>query len=108
TRDEGACSLRSSGGRVSNTEATCPSAGDNCGKPWLIPDKPFLRREGSWKTVSAVADGWACGALAGWWGNGAARRRCVAELGGRSAALGLRRGPASYGRQPEGRFRNGR
>ncbi len=34
----GACSYLVSGGRVSNTWATCPQDRDNSGKPELIPD----------------------------------------------------------------------
>ena len=36
----------SSGGRVSNTWATCPVAGDNSGKPGLIPNDKPLRMKG--------------------------------------------------------------
>src|SRR6478736_2337080 len=50
----------------------------------------------------------ACGGLACWWGNGLPRRRSVAGLRGRSATLGLRHGPDSYGRQQWGILRNGR
>src|SRR5918911_1445594 len=42
------------------------------------------------------------------WGNGLPRRRSVAGLRGRSATLGLRHGPDSYGRQQWGILRNGR
>src|ERR671932_1276306 len=52
--------------------------------------------------------GWARGALAWWWGKGLPRRRRVAGLRGRSATLGLRHGPDSYGRQQSGILRNGR
>ena len=78
----GACSSAVSGGRVSNTWATCPADRDNSGKPVLIPNslRPLLRLHG--KTVSAVTAGWARGALASWWGNGPPRRRCVADLRG--------------------------
>src|SRR5690606_13929606 len=88
-----------SGGRVSNTWATCPADRDNSGKPVLIPNslRPLMRLHG--KTVSAVTAGWARGALASWWGNGSPRPRCVAALRGGSATLGLRHGPDSYGRQ---------
>ena len=51
---------------------------------------------------------WARGALASWWGNGSPRRRCVADLRGWSATLGLRHGPDSYGRQQWGILHNGR
>jgi hypothetical protein len=50
---------------------------------------------------------WARGALASWWGNGSPRRRCVADLRGWSATLGLRHGPDSYGRQQWGILHNG-
>src|SRR5574339_321571 len=46
--------------------------------------------------------------LACWWGNGLPRLRSVAGLRGRSATLGLRHGPDSYGRQQWGILRNGR
>src|SRR5271156_691265 len=46
--------------------------------------------------------------LASWWGKGSPRRRSVAGLRGRSATLGLRHGPDSYGRQQWGILRNGR
>ena len=51
---------------------------------------------------------WARGLSACWWGNGLPRRRRVAGLRGRSATLGLRHGPDSYGRQQWGILRNGR
>ena len=50
---------------------------------------------------------WTRGALASWWGNGSPRRRCVADLRGWSATLGLRHGPDSYGRQQWGILHNG-
>jgi hypothetical protein len=89
--------------RVSNTWVTCPVDRDNPRKLGLIPDVVFGRKE-----ASASATGWARGALACWWGNGLPRRRCVAGLRGRSATLGLRHGPDSYGRQQWGILRNGR
>src|SRR6201981_1556517 len=52
--------------------------------------------------------GWARGLSACWWGNGLPRQRRVAGLRGRSATLGLRHGPDSYGRQQWGILRNGR
>src|SRR6202012_5765212 len=54
------------------------------------------------------ASGGARGLSASWWGNGLPRRRRVAGLRGRSATLGLRHGPDSYGRQQWGILRNGR
>src|SRR5271154_1966328 len=54
------------------------------------------------------ASGGARGLSACWWGNGPPRRRSVAGLRGRSATLGLRHGPDSYGRQQWGILRNGR
>ena len=50
---------------------------------------------------------WTRGALASWWGNGSPRPRCVADLRGWSATLGLRHGPDSYGRQQWGILHNG-
>src|SRR2546421_13060131 len=60
------------------------------------------------KVASASGRGRARGGLACWWGNGPPRRRSVAGLRGRSATLGLRHGPGSYGRQQWGILRNGR
>ena len=95
----GACSNDVSGGRVSNTWVTCLIDWDNFGKPELIPNNTFWHMSVSWKTVSAVTIRWTRGALASWWGNGSPRQRCVADLRGWSATLGLRHGPDSYGRQ---------
>src|SRR5579863_4960944 len=55
-----------------------------------------------------IANGLARVRLASWWGNGSPRRRSVAGLRGRSATLGLRHGPDSYGRQQWGILHNGR
>ena len=71
-----------SGGRVSNTWATCLQDRDNSGKPGLIPDRTFHRLMGSGKAALAVTCRWARGALASWWGNGLPRQRCVADLRG--------------------------
>src|SRR6266852_5793361 len=60
------------------------------------------------KIASAFDRGRARGGLACWRGNGPPRRRSVAGLRGRSATLGLRHGPDSYGRQQWGILRNGR
>src|SRR6476661_3651313 len=54
------------------------------------------------------ASGGPRGLSACWWGNGPPRLRRVAGLRGRSATLGLRHGPDSYGRQQWGILRNGR
>ncbi len=89
--------------RVSNTWVTYLDDRDNPRKLGLIPDVVFGRKE-----ASASASRWARGALACWWGNGLPRRRCVAGLRGRSATLGLRHGPDSYGRQQWGILRNAR
>src|SRR6476619_7867829 len=48
------------------------------------------------------------GLSACWWGNGPPRLRRIAGLRGRSATLGLRHGPDSYGRQQWGILPNGR
>src|SRR5690606_34645790 len=45
--------------------------------------------------------------LGSWWGNGSPSRRSLAVLRGRSATLGLRHGPDSYGRQQWGILDNG-
>src|SRR5665647_3957114 len=60
------------------------------------------------KVASASDQGRARGGLACWRDNGSPRRRRVAGLRGRSATLGLRHGPDSYGRQQWGILRNGR
>src|SRR5260221_14675022 len=60
------------------------------------------------KEASASALGGARGPLACWWGYGLPRQRWVAGLRGRSATLGLRHGPDSYGRQQWGILRNAR
>src|ERR1700681_3136703 len=60
------------------------------------------------KEASASASRWARGPLACWRGNGLPRLRWVAGLRGRSATLGLRHGPDSYGRQQWGILRNAR
>src|SRR5918998_92225 len=80
---------------------TCPEAGDNPGKPGLIPHTGRGPKPRG-------AFGVACVRLACWRGNGPPRRRSVAGLRGRSATLGLRHGPDSYGRQQWGILRNGR
>ena len=86
------------GARVSNTYATCPVQGDNPEKSGLIPrNTPWGHPHGVKGSNSGT--GWACGALAGWRGNGPPRRRCVGVLRGRSPTLVLRHGPDSYGRQ---------
>jgi hypothetical protein len=56
----------------------------------------------------AVASGEACVGLASWCGKGSPRLRSIAVLRGRSATLGLRHGPDSYGRQQWGILDNGR
>jgi hypothetical protein len=66
-----------SGERVSKTLVTCPEAGDNQWKRWLIPHKLDLVREGQGKERSAL--GGASELSASWWGKGLPRRR---RLGG--------------------------
>ena len=58
--------LEVSGGRVSNTWATCLADGDNAWKRVLIPDTLFtgIREEG--KALHGVTARWARGALASW------------------------------------------
>ena len=53
------------------------------------------------------AERWARVRLASWRDNSPPRRRSVAGLRGRSATLGLRHGPDSYGRQQWGILHNG-
>ncbi len=48
------------------------------------------------------------GRLGSWWDKSLPSRRSVAGLRGRSATLGLRHGPDSYGRQQWGILDNGR
>ena len=97
-----------SGERVSNTWITCPRHRNSPGKLGLMPDSPTSLR-GTWeKVASASGRGWVRGGLACWRGNGPPRRRSIAGLRGRSATLGLRHGPDSYGRQQWGILRNGR
>ena len=48
--------LGDSGGRVSNTLVTCPEAGDNHGKPWLIPHM-LQEVRGSWCKAPALREG---------------------------------------------------
>src|SRR5918911_340706 len=95
-----------SGGRVSNTWATCPAVGDTRGKPRLRPHTSASIAGGG-EMLRAAAGG-ACGGLAGWWGESPPRPRSVAGLRGRPATPGLRHGPDSYGRQQLGNFRTGR
>ena len=86
-----------SGARVRNAWVTCPQVGNSSWKRELIPNVTILRHlemvEGR-----KVAWGGARVPLASWWGNGPPRRRWVAGLRGRSATLGLRNCPDSYGR----------
>src|SRR5436190_2526562 len=97
-----------SGERVSNAWVICLRVGNNPGKLGLIPhdisgshrrSKPGTARPGAWRGARVR--------LASWRGNGPPRRRSVAGLRGRTATLGLRHGPDSYGRQQWGIFRNG-
>ena len=76
-----------------NTWVTYPQVRNTGEKSPTRPHRLLaLRRQGSkacWRKP-AGAWGWACGRLAGWWGDGLPRRRSVAGLRGRSATLGLR------------------
>src|SRR5229473_8223845 len=95
---------------MSNAWVTCLRVGDNVPKGTLIPhDILPLKR---WRSKPGIArPGTRRGArvrLASWWGNGSPRQRSVAGLRGRTATLGLRHGPDSYGRQQWGIVRNGR
>ena len=53
-RNDGSLLPDVSGGRVSNTWATCPVDWDNSGKPGLIPNNQFLRME------EMLKDGFGC------------------------------------------------
>ena len=61
-----------------------------------------------WPRESPCGMGWGRGPLGSWRGDGPPSPRWVAGLRGRSATLGLRYGPDSYGRQQWGILRNGR
>ncbi len=74
-------------------------------KTMLIPHTPYGGKRG---IFGPRANRWACVRLASWWGKGSPRRRSIAGLRGRSATLGLRHGPDSYGRQQWGILDNGR
>ena len=95
-----------SGGRVSNTWVTCPSEGDNQGKPWLIL---HTLRPHKWAEERGVcpAEGGARGPSGSWWGKSPPSLRRVAGLRGWSATGALRHGPHSYGRQQWGILDNG-
>ena len=82
--------------------------GDNPWKRGLIPHEFLLLMVRGRKVLQGTAIRGARGVSASWWGNGSPRRRSVAGLRGRSATLGLRHGPDSYGRQQWGILRNGR
>src|SRR5690606_4841516 len=100
-----------SGIRVSNAWASCLEVWDNLGKPGLIPDEPTRSSDLEGKDglcYQALPTRWARVPLASWRGNGSPRLRWVAGLRGRSATLGLRHGPDSYGRQQSGILGNGR
>ena len=64
----GRASARSRGGRVRNTWATCPGAGNSRGKPRVIPHGPVRREAGRGK--ARATPGGACGRLAGRRGDG--------------------------------------
>src|SRR3954449_12409521 len=78
-----------------------PEVGENPGKLGLIP-----HMDGGPKPEGPL--GVACVRLGSWWGKGLPSLRSVAGLRGRSATLGLRHGPDSYGRQQWGILDNGR
>ena len=59
------------------------------------------------RSKGKLAEGWIRVRLASWRGNGPPKRRSVAGLRGRTATLGLRHGPNSYGRQQWGILHNG-
>src|SRR6266702_6429089 len=88
-----------SGRRLSNAWVTYLLVGNNCPKGWLIPHTSV---DSIQQRKPQGADGAARVRLASWWGNGLPKRRSVAGLRGRSARLGLRHGPDSYGRQQLG------
>ena len=92
---------------MSNAWATNPGDGDSRRKRRVIPNTlPCTRaRE---ERGHGPAPGRARVPLASRRCNGPPRRRWVAGLRGRSATLGLRYGPDSYGRQQLRIFRNGR
>ena len=90
---------------MSNAWVTCLIQGDNSWKRLLIPHD-IAEPHGS-VIKDFIADRWARVRLDSWWGNGLPSRRSVAGLRGRTATLGLRHGPDSYGRQQWGILHNG-
>ena len=96
-----------SGARVRNAWVTYPQVGNSSWKRELIPNVTIKRHllmvEGR-----KVAWGGARVPLASWWGNGPPRPWWVAGLRGRSATLGLRYCPDSYGRLQSRILGNGR
>ena len=66
-----------------------------------IPHKSYGRKSQDARWAAHIG-------LASWLGNGWPRQRSIAGLRGRSATLGLRHGPDSYGRQQWGILHNGR
>src|SRR5204862_7989262 len=99
-----------SGKRVSNAWVTCLRAGDNVPKGTLIPHDILLfkKRRSKLGIARPSTRRGARVRLASWRGNGSPRQRSVAGLRGRTARLGLRHGPDSYGRRRGGMGRNGR
>ena len=95
-----------SGGRVSNAWTTCRMQGDT---GWKQPLIPHMRTapHGAVRKGSDPGMRWVRVRLACWRGSGPPRRRSVAGLRGRTATLGLRHGPDSYGRQQWGILHNG-
>ncbi len=102
--------MEDSGGRVSNAWATCRRVGDNSSKEVLIPNT-VIRRMPDFPKVGILRD------LP--LGEGPASHQLVGEvvahqglrvagLRGRSATLGLRHCPDSYGRLQSRIIRNAR
>lgn len=96
--------FRESGRRASNTYLTCPKAGDNIGNGANPPCAH--RNENTVCKDLSLWEGDAAYQVVGW-GKGSPSRWRVADLRGCTAAMGLRHGPYSYGRQQWGILDNG-
>ena len=97
--------IENSGKRASNTYLTCPKVENNGGN---AANSQCGHRNENTMIKALCALGGGCGLLDSWWGKSSPSRWWVADLRGCTAAMGLRHGPYSYGRQQWGIFRNGR
>ena len=95
-----------SGERGSKAWVTYPGDRDSRPNGRVIPGDVSAAPAALTKGVSAA--GGAHVVLAGWWGNGPPRQRCLAGVRARPAPLALRHWPDSYGRLQSRIFGNGR